>query len=105
MRKLLAGFGAAILLVLPLGKLPAVPFPNWEMKELKKRQKEERRTLRQQQHAMKKVMGQHGQPSDSHARFKHNLKMQQQMLQRSQKDRTRLLKENHKSVKRLHPLT
>ena len=105
MRKLLAGFGAAILLVLPLGKLPAVPLPNREMKELKKRQKKERKMLRQQQHAMKKVMGQHGQPSDSHARFKHNLKMQQQMLQRSQKDRTRLLRENNKSVNRLHPLT
>ena len=98
MRKLLAGFGAAILLVLPLGKLPAAPFPNREMKELKKRQKEERRMLRQQQHAMKKVMGQHGQSSDSHVRFKHDLKMQQQMLQRSQKDGTRRLKEKHKSI-------
>jgi hypothetical protein len=105
MRKLLAVFGAAILLVLPLGKLPAVPFPNREVKELKKRQKEERRMLRQQQHAMKKVMGQHAQSSDSHARFKHNLKMQRQMLQRSQKEGTRRLKQNHKSVKRLHPLT
>jgi len=100
MRKLLAGFGAAILLLLPLGKLPAAPFPNREMKQLKKRQKEERRILRQQQHAMKKVMGQHGQSSDSHARFEHNLKMQQQMLQRSQKDATRRLKKNHNSVKR-----
>lgn len=105
MRKLLAGFGAAILLVLPLGKLPAAPFPNQEMKELKKRQKEERRMVRQQQHAMKRVMGQHAQSSDSRARFKHNMKMQQQMLHRSQKDVTRRLKENHKSVKRLHPLT
>jgi hypothetical protein len=105
MRKLLAGFGAAILLVLPLGKLPAAPFPNQEMKELKKRQKEERRMVRQQQHAMKRVMGQHPQSSDSRARFKHNMKMQQQMLHRSQKDVTRRLKENHKSVKRLHPLT
>ncbi len=102
MRKLLAGIGAAILLVLPLGKLPAAPFPNREMKELKKRQKVERRTLRQQQHAMKKVMGQHLQSSDSRARFKHNLKMQQQTLQRSQKDGTRRLKKNHKSVERLH---
>jgi hypothetical protein len=105
MRKLLAGFGAAILLLLPLGKLPAAPFPNREMKQLKKRQKVERRMLRQQQHAMNKVMEQHGQSSDSHVRFKHDLKMQQQMLQRSQKDGTRRLKENHKSVKRPHPLT
>jgi poly-D-alanine transfer protein DltD len=100
MRKLLAGFGAVILLLLPLGRLQAVPFPTREMKELKKRQKVERRMLRQQQHAMKKVMAQHGQSSDSNARFKHNLKIQQQVLQRSQKDATRRLKRNHNSVKR-----
>ena len=105
MRKLLAGFGAAILLVLPLGKLTAVPFPNREMKEFKKRHKEQRKMLKQQQHAMKKVMGQHAQSSDSHMRFKHDLKMQRQMLQISQKDGTRRLKENHKSVKQLHPPT
>ena len=105
MRKLLAGFGAAILLVLPLGKLTAVPLPNREMKELKKRHKEQRKMLKQQEHAMKKVMGQHAQSSDSRMRFKHDLKMQRQMLQRSQKDETRRQEENHESVKQLHPPT
>ena len=105
MRKLLTSFVAAILLALPLGKLTATPLPNQEMKELKKRHKEQRKMLKQQQHTMKKVMGQHAQSSDSRMRFKHDLKMQRQMLRKSQEAETRRLKENHESVKQLHPPT
>lgn len=92
-------------MVLPLGKPTPVPLPNREMKELKKRHKEQRKMLKQQQRAMKKVVGQHARSSDSRMRFKHDLKMQRQMLHRSQKDETRRLKENRKSPKQLHPPT
>jgi hypothetical protein len=102
MRKLLASFVAAILLVLPLGKLTATPLPNREMKELKKHHKEQRKMLKQQQHAMKRVMGQHAQSSDSRERFKHDLKMQRQMLRKGQKAETRHQKDNRKSAKQLH---
>lgn len=105
MRKLLGAFCAAILLILPLGKLTAFPLPHREMKELKKRHKEQRKMLKQQQHTMKKVMGQHARSSDSRMRFKHDLTMQRQLLHGNQKDETRRLKKNQESLKQLHPPT
>lgn len=103
MRKFLICFGAALLLVLPQGKFTTAPLPNQETKDLKKRHKKQRKMVKQQQRAMKKVMGQHEQTSDSRERFKHDLRMQRQMVRKSQKDETGRLKNNHKSVKQLHP--
>src|SRR5439155_23831491 len=76
MRKFLICFGAALLLVLPQGKFTTAPLPNQETKDLKKRHKKQRKMVKQQQRAMKKVMGQHEQTSDSRERFKHDLRMQ-----------------------------
>ena len=58
--------------------------------------------VKQQQRAMKKVMSQHEQSGDSRERFKHNMKMQRQMVKKSQKAETRRQKNNRKSAKQLH---
>ena len=102
-RKLLACLGAAILAVLPLGSHRAAPFPSQQTKALKKRHKEQRKTLKQQQGAMKRVMAQHEQPSDARRRFRQDLKMQRQMLQRNQKEETRRFKQKHQAAHELHP--
>jgi ABC-type transport system involved in cytochrome bd biosynthesis fused ATPase/permease subunit len=99
MQRFLACVALTMFVGLPLAKLKAAPLPNQEMSELKKHQKKQRKTLKQQQHAMKKVMGQHEQSRESRKRFKHDLKMQRQMLRRSQKEESRRLMENRKSVK------
>ncbi len=97
MKKLLVCLGAAIFAILPMGRIAAAPLPNQEMKALRKQHKEQRKALKQQQRAMKRVMAQHALPDDSQQRFRRDLKMQRQLLQRCQRDEARRLKQKHKS--------
>ena len=103
MLKILNFLIVATMLLLPLVRLAAVPPPDQEMKQLKKRHKAQKREAKQQQRAMNKVMAQHEQSSASRARFKHDMKMQRQMLRNNQKVETRRVKDKHKSDKKLHP--
>lgn len=98
MGKLLACFEGAILLALTCVSVTAVPLPSQEMKALSKRHKEQQKMLKQQQRAMKAVMAKHDQSPDARKRFKSDLKMQRQMLRKSQKDETRRMKEHQKSL-------
>ncbi len=102
MKKVLACLAAAIVVLLPLGRIAAFPFPNQEIKALRKQHKEQRKALKQQQRAMRQVMAQHELTSESQQRFRHNLKMQRQELQRRQRDETRRLKHKHKSAEQAH---
>jgi uncharacterized membrane protein YhiD involved in acid resistance len=102
MLRILAALILAIPLVFPLGKLTAAPPRDQETKQLKKRHKAQNKEAKQQQRAMKRVMAQHEQSSDSRARFKHDLKMQRQMLRRSQKEETQRMKKKRKSDKKFH---
>lgn len=101
MRKFLICFGVAVLLILPQRTFTIARPPNQEKKELKKRQKAQRKVVKQQQRAMKKVMEQHGQTSESRERFKHDMKMQREIVQKSQKAETRRQKDNRRSAKQL----
>ncbi len=102
MKKLLACLGAAIFALVPVVSIAALPLPHQEMKALRKQHKEQRKTLKQQQRAMKRVMTQHDLPSESQQRFRRNLKMQREELRRRQKDETRRLKHSHKAAEQAH---
>jgi hypothetical protein len=99
MRRLLQCLAGAVLLTLPVVNSSATALSNLEIRTLKRHQKGERKKLEQQQRAMKKVMAQHEQSSESRKRFEHNLKMQRQFLRKNQKDEVRRLKENHNRQK------
>jgi len=105
MLKILNVLIVATWLVLPLARLTAGSPPDQETKQLKKRHKAQKREAKQQQRAMHKVMAQHEQSSASRARFKNDMKMQRQMLRKSQKDETRRVKDKHKTDKHLHSLS
>jgi hypothetical protein len=92
MRRVLVLLAAAVLLGSPLETLTASRGSNSEMHQLKKRHKEQKKALRQQQRAMRNVMSQHERSSDDIERFNHDLKMQRQLLRKDQKDETHNLK-------------
>jgi gas vesicle protein len=90
---------AAVVLGLPAGALQAAPARSYETRQLKQQHKAQQKDLKEQQRAMKKVMGQHEMSDEQGSRFKHDLKMQKQMLRKSQKDDARRLKQNQKAAK------
>lgn len=99
MRKFSTLLLAAVILGPVAGALQAAPARSYETHQLKKHQKAERKDLKEQQRAMKKVMGQHELSDEQRERFKSNLKMQKQMLHESQKDDSRRLKQSQKVAK------
>jgi len=103
MRRVLISVVMAVALTSAQEKLKALHVTKQEKYELKKRHKEEKRVLKQQQRAMKLVMNQHEQSRDESERFKHNLKMQRQLLREDQKDETQNLKNRDAFVRRPHP--
>lgn len=89
---------AGVLLFILLLLTPTAPaFCNARMKALKRRQKQERSQLRQQQRATRKVMAQHAISPEARRRFHRNLKMQRQLLKQKQKEERRLLKHSRPS--------
>ena len=105
MRRLLILLVTAVVLDFALGSVRAVAARDQQMHDLAKRHKQERKTLKQQEHAMKNVMNGHELTGTERQRFKRNLKMQRQVLQRGQKDETKTLKETRKfekQTKRAH---
>jgi hypothetical protein len=102
-RRLLVCLAGAVLILLTLVNSSASARSNPEMRAIRHRQKEERKMLKLQQRAMKRVMAQHGQSSESRKRFDHNLKMQQQLLRKHQKNEIRRLKESRSLRKTPHP--
>ena len=103
MRRVLVLLAAAVMLGSPLETLTASRGSRSAMHQLKKRHKEQKKALKQQQHAMKKVMNQHELSSDVTERFNHDLKMQRQLLRKDQKDETQNLKNRDAFVRRPHP--
>lgn len=90
---------AAVILRPSAGALQAAPARSYETHQLKQHHKAQRKDLKEQQRAMKKVMDQHELSDDQRARFKNNLKMQKQLLRESQKDDSRRLKQSQKVAK------
>jgi hypothetical protein len=92
----------AVALTSAQEKLKALHVTKQEKYELKKRHKEEKRVLKQQQRAMKSVINQHEQSRDESERFKHDLKMQRQLLRKDQMRETQNLKKHDTFVKQPH---
>lgn len=91
------------VLSLAVSSLPkmvtAAGAPKGEMHELRKRQKKQRKTFAEQQRAMKNVMKQHPMSPEQHRRFRHDMKMQRQLLRRDQKAGIQNLKRERKAAK------
>lgn len=102
MRRFLIAFVTATVLGPAAGALQAAHLRNQGTPGLNKRHKEQRKALKQQQHAMKKVMGQHQLSSDERSRFKHELASERRTLRKEQKSESRVIKESRKSAKRNH---
>jgi len=101
MRKVVVVFVTALMAGASVGALKAVP-RDQELHELKKRQKEQRKTLKIQQRSMKRTMKRQQLPPDSRKRFKRQLKMERQVLRMGQREERKGLLERKKSMKRNH---
>jgi len=101
MRKVLILLTAALIAGASAGALKAVP-GDQELHELKKRQKEQRKTLKIQQRSMENTMKRQQLPADSRKRFKRQLKMERQVLRMGQRAETKNLTERKKSMKQNH---
>lgn len=98
-RKFLILIAAVVLLQTPaLSAKAAVSVRSSRMHALLKRQKLERKELKQQQRAAENLMKQHPESREAHNRFEHNLKMQRQLLRNRQKTERSRLKGIRKSA-------
>jgi hypothetical protein len=86
------------VLFLGAGVLKAAPPRNQELHNLKHLQKAERKQLKQQERATRRVMRQHPVTQQERARMKKDLKMQRHLLKTSQKEAVRNLKQEHKPL-------
>ncbi len=101
MRKVLVLLTAALMAGASVGALKAAP-RDQELHELKKRQKEQRKTLKIQQRSMKNTMKRQQLPSDSRKRFQRQLKMERQVLRMGQREETKSLTGRKKFMKQNH---
>jgi len=101
MRKVLVLLTVACMAGGSLGVLKAAPRDR-ELHELRKRQKEQRKTLKIQQRSMKRTMKRQQLPADSRKRFRRQLKMERQVLRTGQREERKGLVERKKSMKRNH---
>ena len=101
MRKVLVLLAAALMAGASVGVLKAAPRDR-ELHELRKRQKEQRKTLKIQQRSMKRTMKRQQLPADSRKRFRRQLKMERQMLRTGQREERKGLAERKRSMKRNH---
>jgi small-conductance mechanosensitive channel len=98
MRKTLLLLFAAAMLGASAGNLRAAPARSYEARQLKKQHKGQGKALKQQQRAMKKVMGQHQLSADERDRFNNNLKMQKRLLHKRQKNESREARHSGKAA-------
>ena len=84
-----------------VGALKAAPRDR-ELHDLKKRQKQQRKTLKIQQRSMKRTMKRQQLPPDSRKRFRRQLKMERQVLRTGQREERKGLVQRKKSVKQNH---
>ena len=105
MKKLSLLLAAALSLSVALASIPAAPARSYEAHQLKKHHKAERKALKEQQRAMKRVMAQHQLSDDQRARFKNDLKMQKRLLHNGQKDESHNLKQSQKKQNQKHAKT
>ena len=80
---------SALTLGFSPGALRSAPARSYQTRQLRKQHKEQRKDLKQQQRAMNKIMDQHGLSDDQRKRFKNDMKMQERLLHKSQKDASR----------------
>ncbi len=92
----------AILLLGPRRNLRADPHPDQQLRALKRLHKEELKSQKAQQKAMRKVLAQHELTAASRRRLKHNLKMQHDLLRKEQRHETRRLKMNRTRSQHRH---
>jgi len=102
MRKLLALLLTALFVGSSVAWLDAAPPRDREMRELRKHQKEQRKTLKIKQRSMKQTMKRHEIPEVERKRFKHQLKMERQVLRMGQRNDAQSLKQRRKFSKRNH---
>jgi hypothetical protein len=105
MRGFLTTLVAAILLGPAVSPLGAAHHKNWKPPDLNKIHKQQRKALKQQQHAMKKVMAQHGMSSDQRRRFEHEMKAERQTLRKAQESESRRMKESSKSARHIQTVS
>jgi len=100
MRKLLLLLSLSALALGSLsGTLLSAPARSFGERQLKMQQKKQRKDLKQQQRAMKKVIDQHELSDEQRKRFTNDMKMQERLLHKSQKDDSRRLKQAQKVAK------
>jgi nitrate reductase cytochrome c-type subunit len=83
-----------------LRTVKAAPVPDQETHKLKENDKAQRKTLKQQQRAMRDAVNQHPQSPESRRRFEHDMKSQRCLLNSKQRSASRNLKQTRKSAKR-----
>ena len=88
-----------VLMCVPTIRLQGVPHGNTELRELKKRQKQQRKIARQQQQAMERVLKQHPQTVASRKRHQRDLKLQSRLLRKNQKNQALRLKQKRRFLK------
>jgi hypothetical protein len=93
---------SAIVLASMTGALKAGTGPDQQAQDLKQRQGEQRKQLKEQQRSMKAVMDQHPTTAQERKRFNNDMKMQRQMLKNSQKAERRTAEENQRFAKQAH---
>ena len=85
MRKVLVLLTVACMAGASVGALKAAPRDR-ELHDLKKRQKQQRKTLKIQQRSMKRTMKRQQLPPDSRKRFRRQLKMERHVLRTGQRE-------------------
>jgi gas vesicle protein len=96
MRRFLTIVLAAI--VFGAGAIQAAPRSSQEVHNLKKQQKEQRKQLKEQEHATRKAMSQHPTTKEEKARMNKDLKAQRQVLKVQQKQELSDMKQSHKTL-------
>ena|SRR5215831_11533243 len=99
MRKLLLLLLSALMVGFSPGALESAPARSYQARQLKKQHKAQRKDLTEQERAMKKVTDQHQLSDEQRKRFKNDMKVQKQLLHKSQKDDSRRLKQSPNAAK------
>jgi hypothetical protein len=84
-----------------LGSLQAAPRDR-ELRELKKEQKRQRKSLKAEQRASNQLFKRQGVAGVERQRFKKQMKMQRRVLRKGQREQVRNLKQSKKFMKQNH---
>jgi len=97
MRRFLSTVLGAI--VLAGGTVQAAARSSQDVHDLKKQQKEQRKQLKEQEHATRKAMSQHATTKEERARMNRDFKAQRKVLENQQKQELSDMKQSHKTLK------